>query len=305
MERVIEYSEAEKLRNHSKGFSEVEDSYLYCKLCDGSAADLEIQEHPLKLNGTLLLLMRGGSEFPVELNQETYIMRPNSFLVVFPGSVVHFKGKVPDDINVCVLFFNLTFLQNVNLNTSAIALPANMSQRPEPVGLLSQDECDLLGRYMELLHLTSLNDNGAPICKNIATTLIAALFYQMIQIYHRRLATNVAEDGSRPSRRSHDYVREFMRLLHMHFIKERSVSYYAGKLFISSKYLSLLVKEATGQSASKWIDDFVIMEAKNMLRFSGMNIQQIAYALNFPTQSSFGKYFKHLTGMSPTQYQKS
>ena len=33
--------------------------------------------------------------------------------------------------------------------------------------------------------------------------------------------------------------------------------------------------------------------------------QQVAYALNFSNQSAFGKYFKHLTGMSPTEYQKS
>ncbi|MDE7032691.1 MAG: helix-turn-helix domain-containing protein, partial [Muribaculaceae bacterium] len=53
------------------------------------------------------------------------------------------------------------------------------------------------------------------------------------------------------------------------------------------------------------IDDRVIMEARNLLRYSGKNIQQVAYMLNFSNQSSFGKYFKHLTGMSPTEYQKS
>ena len=53
------------------------------------------------------------------------------------------------------------------------------------------------------------------------------------------------------------------------------------------------------------IDEFVILEAKNLLRFSGKNIQQIAYELNFPNQSSFGKYFKHLTGMSPSEYQRT
>ena len=84
-----------------------------------------------------------------------------------------------------------------------------------------------------------------------------------------------------------------------------SISVRSDKLFISPKYLSLLVKEATGRSAANWIDEYVIMEAKNMLRFSGRNIQQVTYDLNFPNQSSFGKYFKHLTGMSPTQYQRS
>jgi probable transcriptional regulator araC family len=47
----------------------------------------------------------------------------------------------------------------------------------------------------------------------------------------------------------------------------------------------------------------VLQEAKNLLRYSGKNVQQVAYELNFTNQSSFGKYFKHLTGMSPTQFQ--
>ena len=105
------------------------------------------------------------------------------------------------------------------------------------------------------------------------------------------------------SRRS-SYVHDFMRLVHLHYTRERSVNFYASQLFISPKYLSLLVKEATGRSAARWIDHFVITEAKNLLRFSGKNVQQVAYALNFSNQSSFGKYFKHLTGMSPTEYQK-
>ena len=96
-----------------------------------------------------------------------------------------------------------------------------------------------------------------------------------------------------------------MKLVHVHYTRERGVRFYADKLCISPKYLSLLVKETTGKSAANWIDDFVLMEAKNLLRYSGKNVQQVAYALNFTNQSSFGKFFKHLTGQSPTEYQKS
>ena len=83
------------------------------------------------------------------------------------------------------------------------------------------------------------------------------------------------------------------------------MGFYADKLYISPKYLSLIIKESTGRSAAEWIDEYVILEAKNLLRFSGKNIQQIAYELNFTNQSSFGKYFKHLTGMSPSEFQRS
>ncbi|MDE6038174.1 MAG: AraC family transcriptional regulator, partial [Duncaniella sp.] len=139
---------------------------------------------------------------------------------------------------------------------------------------------------------------------SIARCLIAALLYQVLNLVTRRLKDS--PDEVRPSRsRRSTYVNEFMRLVHEHHVRERSVAFYAGKLFISPKYLSLIIKESTGRSATEVIDSYVILEAKNLLRFSGKNIQQVAYELNFPNQSSFGKYFKHLTGMSPSEYQRS
>ena len=54
-----------------------------------------------------------------------------------------------------------------------------------------------------------------------------------------------------------------------------------------------------------WQLSKVFLEAKNLLKFSGMSIQEIAYHLNFSTQSFFGKYFKHQTGLSPSEYRSS
>lgn len=250
-----------------------------------------------------MILIKSGTPFDLDVNLETYRVGPNCLVAAFPGNVVQLHELLPDDLEAYVLFFNMSFLQNVNINMSSIAVPP-LLQRPESVRELTESECALIVRYFELLQINTLDDTNRQINKSIATSLIAAMFYQLVQFYHKRLIGSVAI-SRHPTNRRNDYVREFLKLLHVHFIKERSVTFYAKRLFISPKYLSLLVKESTGRSASRWIDDFVLMEAKNMLRFSGKNIQQVAYALNFSTQSSFGKYFKHLTGMSPTEYQKS
>ena len=66
--------------------------------------------------------------------------------------------------------------------------------------------------------------------------------------------------------------------------------------------MSALIKEVSGRSAAQWIDDYVILEAKSLLKYSDLSIQEIAYRLNFSTQSFFGKYFKQHTGISPGQY---
>ena len=73
---------------------------------------------------------------------------------------------------------------------------------------------------------------------------------------------------------------------------------------LTPKYLSSAVKEVSGKTAARWIDEAVIPEAKTLLKYSGMSIQEIAYHLNFSTQSFFGKYFKLHTGTSPSRYKR-
>lgn len=97
----------------------------------------------------------------------------------------------------------------------------------------------------------------------------------------------------------------FIRLVQEHFRRERFLDFYAGKLDITPKHLSRTIKIQTGASAVDWINRYVILEAKVMLRSSNLNVQQIAEALNFPSQSFFGKYFKKATGVSPKDYRNS
>ena len=66
-----------------------------------------------------------------------------------------------------------------------------------------------------------------------------------------------------------------------------------------------MVKEISGRTAGEWIENYVTVEAKVLLRSTDLTIQEIASRLNFTNQSFFGKYFKHQTGMSPSEYRKS
>ena len=111
----------------------------------------------------------------------------------------------------------------------------------------------------------------------------------------------VPEVSFRRGRRE-EFFERFMELLTQYHKQERSMGFYAERLHITPKYLSSVIKEVSGKSAAEWIDQYVILEAKALLRYSGLSIQEIAYELNFSTQSFFGKYFKHHTGISPSAY---
>ena len=105
--------------------------------------------------------------------------------------------------------------------------------------------------------------------------------------------------------RSSEYFERLMVLLADNYREQRNVEFYAEKMNVSSKHLSRVIRSFTGKSVHQWIDEFVALEIKNLLKYSNLSIQQISFELNFPNPSFMGQYFKRITGMTPGEYKKS
>jgi AraC-like DNA-binding protein len=105
--------------------------------------------------------------------------------------------------------------------------------------------------------------------------------------------------------RSDGIMKEFAELLVKHIHKETNVEFYAEKLCISKQYLSLIVKEKTRVTIGTIISAMRAEAAARLLRDPEMTIQQIAEELSFADQSSFGKFFKKQTGLSPLKYRQT
>ena len=105
--------------------------------------------------------------------------------------------------------------------------------------------------------------------------------------------------------RSDKILKDFTELLGQHIMTETSVGFYAEQLCISKKYLSLIVKQKTHVNISTIISVIRTETASRLLRDPEMTIQQIASAMSFSDQSSFGKFFKKHTGMSPLKYRQN
>lgn len=133
-----------------------------------------------------------------------------------------------------------------------------------------------------------------------AIRLLTKLFFLMMGwfIHHEAISKETAARHS-------DVMRDFVALVKQHYREHRDVEYYAGKMNMTAKYMSTLVKKASGKSALQWIEDYVILDAKAQLSSSMDYIQKICYDLGFPSQSFFGRYFKRAVGMSPSDYRRS
>ena len=135
-------------------------------------------------------------------------------------------------------------------------------------------------------------------------SILLSLFYLVTGIGSQRIR-NIGDEVKKSSSRSKVIFEQFIKLVAEYHLKERNVGFYADKLCLTPKYLSKLIKTATGRSAPDWIDAYVILEAKNLLKYSNVTIKEVVYRLNFPNQSVFYKFFKARTGMTPSEYRNS
>ena len=301
MEQTLNFDLCSGVKTLVKDYAQLDDAYLVAHIDKDSLTEHIASDTVMRVDGMTILLLKKGT-VKLDINLDSFEARSPSVCVLHPASRMLFRPEEAGTPDCYLLFMSQRFLQNININLSAFNFPV-MIEKPSPVVDITTREFELLERYFGLLAQNARDAVTGQLTASVGSSLVSAVIYELAKIQYRRINTGDSSTGGRQRSARAGYVHDFIKLVRAHYAVERSVAFYASKLFISPKYLSLIVKETTGKSAARWIDEFVLMEAKNMLRYSGKNIQQVAYALNFSNQSSFGKYFKHLTGMSPTQFQ--
>jgi len=126
-----------------------------------------------------------------------------------------------------------------------------------------------------------------------ARHLTLSMLYSFVNVVTREVAARSRQDKIYAE--FQDDLKKFYRI-------QRDVAFYAGRRGITPKYLSQIVKDKTGHTVSDCIDEMVVTECKALLLSTDLTIRQISISFRFPSQSVFGKYFKRLTGMSPSDY---
>lgn len=302
---TLSFSQMSSVRGFSYESSQMNEDLLFAHITP--EVPLPVFERPVRIDGWMLsLCLRGVLQLEIDLHPCR--LEPNSVACLGLDNIVRIHTESEKDFEGYILILSPSFMRNLNIDLNLInisSMAKAKTLRPEPM-LLESTEFNRIKTICELIHSNVSGQGGDPTTYSlsIVRNLVAVVLYELMAVAQKASEEIPSAPDASRSRRTM-YVHKFMHLLQEHHRQERSVSFYAGKLFISPKYLSLVIKETTGRSASQWIDEMVVLEAKNLLRFSGKNIQQVAYELNFSNQSTFGKYFKHLTGMSPSEYIKS
>lgn len=88
-----------------------------------------------------------------------------------------------------------------------------------------------------------------------------------------------------------------------------TVAYFADKCCLSTGYFGTLVKTETGRTAKDLINDRILAKAKELLSHSplgetegALSVSQISQRLGFEYPQHFVRFFKAMTGKTPTQW---
>ena len=204
-----------------------------------------------------------------------------------------------EDASVHAILCEKEFIQRINIDLKLLT-QLFLQVEKHPSLPLDDEEWDGVMRSLDGIRIEGARQHNDPYSAEIIRSMIRTLAYKVCRIIARHVETGASEATSRS--RNEEYFNQFMGVLTRHYMQQRSVGFYAEQLNLTPKYLTTIIRKTSGRTAVQWIDDYVVLEAKNLLKYSTMSIQEISYYLNFPNQSFFGKYFKNHTGMTPTAY---
>ena len=261
-----------------------------------SASEMEIFRFPSRLNALIIGVGTEG-ETSLTSNLQEFRLKKDSLFIFSPKHILQVQSNNRFKAHLIVIAPD--FLKRINIDTKRM-VPLFLQFGSLPCMELTQAESQSLRSFISMVE-QELKGSETDFSSEIIGGLIAATIYKVGDILTHYL-TEHPEVDSPIHNRAEEYFRQFTELLGEHYKHERSVGFYARQLCITPKYLTTLIKRISGKSVSEWIDNYVILEAKTLLKYSNMSVQEIAYYLNFPNQSFFGSYFKRNAGMSPSQY---
>ncbi|MGM9796589.1 MAG: helix-turn-helix domain-containing protein [Parabacteroides sp.] len=218
-------------------------------------------------------------------------LTPSSMVVNVPGQLIE-PQTVSEDFQAIGIGMSQQFVKELGLPYN---FHLDLMLKDAPLLHLQTKQLEAILNYCTMAQ--RLLEKRRPFQMETLRHLTCAFFYG-IGSYLYQLSEN------RPYSNEEELMKNFLNEVKRHYKTQRQVQFYASRLHISQGYLSSVVKKVSGKTPTKWIDDFVITEARSLLKSTSMNVQQIGYELGFPSQSFFGKYFKRIVGVTPVAYRK-
>ncbi len=225
---------------------------------------------------------------------KSYTIKKNTILFISKDRIHAFDENL--DVQGYLIHFNESFFMH---NDVDIFLKYNIFNAiGNPRYIIDNETADIANSYVNLIK-KELTSRGAFGYEDIIRFSLKSLLINLERVHRKGENTHLKFN-------SHYELQfaKYKELIEENYQNGLSVSDYATLLNISSKTLTTITKSVIGKSASELISERIILEAKRLLRFTSLQIGEVAFKIGFEDASYFVKYFKRFVGTSPKVYRE-
>lgn len=248
---------------------------------------------PYMVNGIgLIVCNRGGFRFV--LDKKEYVAHAGETLFIPEYSFLQILEEFPG-LEVFIFVYQVEPIRDIMGNLVLSMYPySQLSAEPCYVWKTGEEEEVL--KYMSLLESAQASRSNV-MASYECKLLLLALTHRLCSIYSRKLQSASEKVG-----RKNEVFMKLIELIERYYMQERGVEFYADKLCLSPKYLSLVSKKISGYTVQELVFKAIVRKCISLLKNTQKTIQEISDEMNFPNASYFGTFFKKQTGFSPLQY---
>ena len=239
-----------------------------------------------------LICMRGTATVKIRLQE--YKMKRCDFLVIGPN-IPFYIVEQSDDFHIDIIRAGMSIFDFATEDFLRIHL--ERLTRGCPI-------CTLTARKLLMFH--TIHSYLKILSKGESNRYRDLIVYEYIKVFFYEVCyiLDHQQARSKTPKRDREITKEFFLSVEKNFRNNRKVEFYADKIGITAKHLAHVVHSVTGKYPSEWIEGYLILESKKLLRKTKESIQTISFDLNFATPSHFGKFFKDKTGQTPKEFRK-
>ncbi|WP_156307192.1 helix-turn-helix domain-containing protein [Sphingobacterium endophyticum] len=237
---------------------------------------------PIFFGYNLIIYINKG-HFKHQIESTSYMVQAPAILISNYGNISAIDSVDKSAQGFCVLIkeqaMTSLFREQEILNIFTISPLIN---------LIDQDDLEL-NNLLGLLYKEIYSDKPY---KEYYESIFKTVMLKIIKI----------SDSNRSLARRQEIAISFKQLVHLHYSKEKSVSFYADKLLVSVNYLNRCVSSVFKKTSKQLILEVAIIHSQLLLLETNKSVASIAYELEFDDPSYFTRLFKKIVGISPSEY---
>lgn len=252
--------------------------------------------HSTQSDKVFIALCSKGN-FTFEMDGVEYTIKENEVFIGYPNAIYN-QFAMSQDLECQLICLSKSLLLELLYPNQGIWNKTLYLKRHHIIHL-NQQSTDALEHINALLQY-NLHKEQPLFKKEIIRSLVQSAIYELC----RSITTESNIENSRETNQKKILFDRFISLLTESEIKKHPLSFYADKLYVSSRYLTMVCREVSGRTAYEWICEYVQNDVRYWLLHTNLSIKEISIKLGFCNLSFFGKYVRENFGKSPSDFRR-